>query len=192
MTNDEETNYIHGLLDLMKDRPNGFFVADEGMPKLGFGQGDYSALMRRLEEEKLATPNYATNMVITAQGLQIAREPGGYKAYLKKQQQSQFSKSIQEALGAYGSIISGVAGVVGVLIAGASLIDSHQTASELDGLRTQVKEQTKNQSATEARLAALEKQSQELVLAYQKSATTPSTTTTKAKATPTPAPTPSK
>lgn len=138
MSNEEEAGHIHGLLDLMKDRPSGYYIADEGAAKLDFDDRYSYALMRRLESEGLAKENYATNMLITPLGLQIARGPGGYQGHLARQAQEQQRKDQREARSALGSFLSGWAGVVGLLIAGYTLWDSHQNSSELDALRKQI------------------------------------------------------
>jgi hypothetical protein len=157
MNNEEETAYIHGLLNLMKDRPNGYYIADEGAAQLGFSDRDSLALMRRLESEKLATENYATNMLITSHGLQIARGEGGYQGYLERQKQEQQRKDKRESRSALGSFLSGWAGVLGLLISGYTLWDSHQTSSELDALRKQVHRLEQVQASDSIRSAAQQK-----------------------------------
>lgn len=139
MTNEQEIAYIHGLLDLMKDRRDGYYVADEGAPQLGFDEQDSFALMQRLKSEGLATTNYATNMLLTPLGAQIARGEGGYQGHLIRQAQEQRRKDQRESRSALGSLLSGCAGVVGLLIAAYTLWDSHQNSSELDTLRKQIR-----------------------------------------------------
>jgi len=139
MTNEQEIAYLHGLLDLMKDRRDGYYIADEGALQLGFDNQDSFALMQRLESDGLATTNYGTNMLITPLGLQIARGEGGYQGHLARQAHEQRRKDQREARSALGSFLSGWAGVAGLLIAIYTLWDSHQNSSELDTLRKQVR-----------------------------------------------------
>lgn len=185
MTNEQETQYIHQLLDLMKDRPHGYFVADDGIQALGYGYKEYPVLMRRLEEENLATVNYATSMILTSHGTTIARGPGGYNGYQAAQQQQQQRKSTQEARSATGSYVGGIAGVIAAGIAAFALWDSHQTSGEVDSLRQQVQQLTRAQAAAQARLAVLE--AKPAVQPYQNQASTPNKAPTKSKPALTPA-----
>lgn len=190
MNNEQETQYIHQLLDLMKDRPYGYYVAEDGMIALKFSRQDYPVLMRRLEEEKLATRQDGTRMILTSNGMTIARGPGGYNGYQAEQQRQQQRKSTQEGRSATGSYIGGIAGVLGVIIALFSFWDSHQTAGELDSLRQQVQQLTQTQAATQARLAVLEAKPAPAATSarpHQNQASTPSRLATKKSPAPTPA-----
>jgi hypothetical protein len=190
MSNEEETAYIHGLLQLMKERPNGYYIADEGAPQLGFSDTDSFALMRRLESEGLATSNYATNMIITPHGLRIARGEQGYQGHLARQAQEQQRKDNREARSALGSFLSGWAGVAGLLLAGYTLWDAHQNASELETVRKQVR-RLEQAHARDSLRAATQAGTPPLAApepaAHQHQASTPSTVDTSSTPAPTPA-----
>jgi hypothetical protein len=187
MTNEQESAYIHALLDLMKDRRDGYYIGDEGPLQLGFDSLDSYALMRRLESEGLATNNYATNMLITPIGLQIARGEGGYKGHLERQAQEQRRKDQRESRSALGSFLSGWAGVVGLLIAAYTLWDSHQNSSELDTLRKQVHRLEQAHTSDSLRAATQPK----LPIVTSAPAHTSTTPATSARPAPTPAHKPS-
>jgi hypothetical protein len=184
MTNEEETAYIHGLLNLMKDRPQGYYIADEGAAELGFNDINSFDLIRRLQSEGLATENYATNMLLTPLGRQIARGPGGYQGHLLRQAQEQQRKDSRESRSALGSFLSGWAGVAGLLIAAYTLWDSHQNSSELDTLRKQVRRLEQAHARDSVHVMASP------ATVHQNQASTPNTPATSSSPAPMPAHTP--
>lgn len=133
----QEKAYIHGLLPRLLDSDNSILLAED-LVKAGYSPKESSPVIERLETEGIANRGYATFVILTPLGRQIARDPGGYTAHLRRLRWQTSVKTIHEALGAYGSILSALAGIVGVAIASYSLSDSRKATSELDGLRTRV------------------------------------------------------
>jgi hypothetical protein len=188
MTNEEETHYIHQLLDIMKNQPNGYFIADEGAAHLGFNDQESLVLMRRLASEQLAMPNYGTNMISTPHGLHIARSEGGYQGYLTRQTREQQQRDSRESRSALGSFLSGWAGVAGLLIAVYTLWDAHQNSSEVDALRKHISRLEQAHTNDSIRAAAQQKQSVALPMpAYQTQAHTLIAPATQSSATAMPA-----
>lgn len=159
LTEAQEIAYIHGLLPRLRDQPPGAIVLTEDLVAAGFPRAATSIVLERLETEGLVKRGPATTLSLTTLGMQVARDPRGYKKHLRQQRWQADVKNIREALGAYGSIIGGVAGAAGVFIACLSLNDARHATSEMDGLRTRINElEHKRIPALEARVAELERQ----------------------------------
>lgn len=157
LTEAQETAYIHGLLPRLLAPDNSILLVED-LAAVGHSYKESSAVIERLETESLAKRGYGTTVVLTTLGRQVARSSGGYTAHLRRQRRQACVKNIHEALGAYGSIISAAAGILGVGIACVSLSDSRKATSELDGLRTRVHElEAQRLPAAETRLTELEK-----------------------------------
>lgn len=159
LTEAQETAYIHGLLPRLRDQPPGAIVLTEDLAAAGFPRAATTVVMDRLEADGLAKRGYATTVNLTPLGMQVARDPRGYRAHLRWQRHKAWVKDFREALGAYGSIISAAAGIAGLVIAYCSLRDSRQATSEVDNLRNRVHIlETQRLPAAETRLTILEKQ----------------------------------
>jgi hypothetical protein len=157
LTEAQEKVYIHGLLPRLLDPDNSVLVTED-LAKAGYPPKEFGPVMERLETEGLAKRSYAATVILTTLGRQVARNPGGYTAHLRQLRWQTRVKTIHEALGAYGSIFSAAAGIVGVVIACYSLRDSRQATSELDGLRTRVHDlESQRLPSIENRLTNLEK-----------------------------------
>lgn len=158
LTEAQETAYIHELLPRLRDLPPGAIALTEDLAEVGYPRAATMIVMERLETEGLVKRGYGMTLNLTTIGMQVARDPCGYTAHLRRQRRQANIKNIREALGAYGSIIGGVAGAAGVIIACLSLNDARHTTSEMDGLRTHVNELEKQRiPAVETRLTNLEK-----------------------------------
>jgi hypothetical protein len=156
-TKAQETFYIHGLLPRLLDPDNSILIAEDLVASEGSSKETF-AVIERLETEGLAKRSFGTSVSLSTLGREIARDPRGYTAHLRRQRWQTRVKNIHEALGAYGSILSAGAGILGVVIACVSLSDSRKATSELDGLRTRVHElEAQRLPAAEKRLAELEK-----------------------------------
>lgn len=159
LTEAQETTYIHELLPRLRDQPPGAIVLTEDLVNAGFPKAATTIVMERLETDGLAKRGYGMTVSLTTLGMQIARDSGGYQAHLRKLRRQATVKNIREALGAYGSIIGGVAGAAGVFIACLSWNDARHATSELDSLRTRFNDLEKQHlPAVETRLTDLEKQ----------------------------------
>jgi hypothetical protein len=155
MTEAEEIAYIHGLLPRLKDQPGSILLAED-LLKAGFPSSDVRIIIERLEDERLAKRTFSTSMQLTTLGLQVARAPDGYQQHLRRLRRQATVKEIRDWLGAYGSLIGGIAGVGGSIIAGLAWLDSRKTASEQDRLQLQLRQIEQVQLTTEGRLARLE------------------------------------
>jgi hypothetical protein len=157
LTEAQETGYIHGLLPRLQDPDNSILIAED-LATAGYSYKETNAVIERLEAESLARRGFSTTVILTTYGRQVARDPRGYLAHLRRQRRQARIKEIREWLGAYGSLIGGVGGIVGAAVATLSLIDSRRTAGEMDNMRTQLRELTYTQATANTRMTLLERQ----------------------------------
>jgi hypothetical protein len=155
MTEVEETTYIHGLLPRLKDQPGSILLAED-LVQAGFPSSDVRIIIERLEDEGLAKRTFSTSMQLTTLGLQVARAPHGYLQHLRRLRRQATVKEMRDWLGAYGSLIGGIAGVAGSIIAGLTWLDSRKTASEQDRMQLQLRQMEQVQLTTEGRLSRLD------------------------------------
>jgi hypothetical protein len=155
MSEAEEIAYIHGLLPRLKDQPGSILLAED-LVQAGFPSSDVRIIIERLEDAGIAKRTFSTSMQLSTLGLQIARAPGGYQEHLRQLRRQATVKEIRDWLGAYGSLIGGIAGVAGSIIAGLAWLDSRKTASEQDRMQLQLRQIEQVQLTTEGRLSRLE------------------------------------
>jgi hypothetical protein len=116
MTNEQEDDIIHGLVDLMQHHAVGYGLEDSSTQHLKFDRNDIEVLIRRLQGEQLILKRQGNYITPSPLGIRTARSNGGYRASQKKTNRDALLKKIQEWLSASGSIIGGAAGVAGLAL----------------------------------------------------------------------------
>jgi hypothetical protein len=132
VTIQQEDQYIHELLPEIAAQPTGYDMHDYEFPLY---VEIVLPIVKRLESENLAVAqdkNHPYFLTITHKGRQIAGAPSGYLGFLQREKHRLRIEDKRAARSASGSWLSGIAGILGAILAAYSLFSSSQDTKHLN------------------------------------------------------------